>query len=244
MMYPHSVPNSSSHCKSKLSSTTEHTDSQDLALECPTTPLLLPVHKPFHVTPIKSSTQDKHEKALKRLTNMVQDLGQKLKKRDKQEQQLQEKAEKFNEVTLQLESAEERLVDAAAENLTLSRRIINMESAIDLESKGGPTTTSRNSVFDITSCVNSSEKRIDEAEFYQVKLERDSALVLASDMEMAVAESRSESDELRDQLVAITALLQQQKCGSSLVPVSESPLFVHLLQPVQGDVYACYIILL
>jgi hypothetical protein len=47
---------------------------------------------------------------------MVQALAQKLKKRDGQVQQLQEKADKLIEVTLQLESAEERLVDAAAKN--------------------------------------------------------------------------------------------------------------------------------
>jgi hypothetical protein len=157
------------------------------------------------------------------LTNMVQALAKKLKKRDMEEQQLQEKVDKFTEVTLQLESAEERLVDAAAENQTLSRRIKSLQSTIDLESVGG-TTTSRKDVVEISNCTHNSEQDIEEAEFHRVKLQRDSALLKASVMAMAVAESQSESDELRDQLATIEALLQQKKCGSSSVP--ESPVFV------------------
>jgi hypothetical protein len=101
-------------------------DSQDLVLECPSMPLPPPMAlspKPFHVTPRKSSKQGKHDKELKHLINMVQALAQKLKMREGQVQQLQEKANKLIEVTSQLESAEARLVDAAAENRILSRRV-------------------------------------------------------------------------------------------------------------------------
>ena len=98
-------------------------DSQELVLEFPTTPLPPPMSlspRPFYVTPRKSS---KHDKELKHLINMVQALAQKLKMREGQVHQLQEKADKLIEVTLQLESAEARLVDAAAENHILSRRV-------------------------------------------------------------------------------------------------------------------------
>jgi hypothetical protein len=102
-------------------------DSQDLVLECPTMPMppsmALPP-KPHQVTPRKSSKHGgKQDKELKHLINMVQALAQKLKMREGQVQQLQEKADKLIEVTLQLESAEARLVDAAAENHILSRRV-------------------------------------------------------------------------------------------------------------------------
>jgi hypothetical protein len=46
----------------------------------------------------------------------------------------------------------------------------------------------------------------------------------AGEMSMALAESRAESDELRDQMAAVSVLMQQQKLGSSLV--SESPVSV------------------
>jgi hypothetical protein len=149
------------------------------------------------------------------LTDMVQALAQKLKKRDIQEQQLNEKVDKVIEVTLQLESAEERLVDAAAENQALSQHIENLQSAIDLKSVRGPT---KKDVVEIPNRTHSSEHTIDEAEFHEVKLQRDSALLKASVMAIAVAESQSESDELRDQLASIIAMLEQQKSGSSSAP--------------------------
>jgi hypothetical protein len=171
------------------------------------------------------------------LTNMVQALAQKLKKRDIQEQELQEKVDKVIEVTLQLESAEERLVGAVAENQTLSRRIKNLESTIDLESVESPTTI-RKDVVEIPNCIHSSEQRIDEAEFHEVKLQRDSALLKASVTAIAVAESQSESDELRDQLAATIALLEQQKCvaapasfGSVASPLSLPRNFTNLWMP-------------
>jgi hypothetical protein len=231
----------SSHSKSRNMSSSSsrsksgHKDSQELALECPTTPSPPSSPKP-NQAPSKRKKQDRHEKERKLFKNTVQALSKKLKKRDRQEQQLQEEeADKFIELTLHLESAEDRLVEAAAENQTLSRRIENLQSTIDLEGVRG-STTSRKDVVEITKSTRSSEQRIDEAELHEVKLQRDSALLMASEMAMAVAECRTESDELRDQLAAITALLQHKKCGSSSVP--EAPVFVHLLRPAQGDVYA------
>jgi chromosome segregation ATPase len=209
---------SSSSSPSKLG----HKDSQDLTLECPTT---RPSTRPNQVAPSKSSKQqDKQDKERKLLTSMVQALSQKLKKLDTEEQALQEKVDKFIEVTLQLESAEDRLVDTVAENQALSRRVKSLQSTIDMESTGS-TATSRKAVVEITNCNHGSEQRIiNEAELITIRQQRDSALLKTSEMAMAVAESRSEADELRDQLATITTLLQQQKCVSSAVP--ESPVFV------------------
>jgi hypothetical protein len=198
----------SSYSPSKL----RHKDSTTPSPRPPPPPLS--TNKQYHVSPSKISKQ---EKELKLLTDMVQALAQKLKKRDMQEQQLNEKVDKVIEVTLQLESAEERLVDAVAENQTLSRRIENLQSAIDLKNVRGPT-TSKNDVVEIPNRTHSSEQTIDEAEFHEVKHQRDGALLKASVMAIAVAESQSESDELRDQLAAVIALLEQQKSGSSSVP--------------------------
>jgi DNA repair exonuclease SbcCD ATPase subunit len=222
------VPRSSSHSKYRNMSNSSsfsklgHKDSQDLTLECPTTP---PLPRPNQVTPSKSSKQqDKQDKERKLLTSMVQALSQKLKKLDEQEQALQEKVDKFIEVTLQLESAEERLVDTVAENQALSRRVKNLQSTIDMESVGSKATR-RKAAVEITNCNRDSEQRIiNEAELITVRQQRDSALLKTSEMAIAVAESRSEADQLRDQLATITTLLQQQKCVSSAVP--ESPVFV------------------
>jgi hypothetical protein len=173
---------------------------------------------------------------------MVNALALKLKKRDRQVEKLQESAEKFNDVTLQLENAEERLVDAAVENQSLSRRVKtcsdvtlqlenaqerlvdaavenqslsrrvkSLQSTINLQSVGD-TTSSRKVEVETIKSAPSSEKRIEDR---QVRLQRDSAMAKAGEMAMALAESRAESDDLRDQLAAITALLQQQKCGTA-----------------------------
>jgi hypothetical protein len=152
------------------------------------------------------------------LTNMVQALAQKLKRRDTQERQLKTKVAKVIEVTLQLESAEERLVDAAAENQTLSQRIENLQSAIDLKSVRSPT-TSKTDVVEIPNCTHNCEQKIDDADFREVKLQRDSALLKASVTAIALAESQSQSDELRDQLAALMALLEEPKSGSSSLPL-------------------------
>jgi hypothetical protein len=171
----------------------------------------LSTNTPCHVTSSKSSKQ---EKELLLLTNMVQALAQKLKRRDLQERQLKTKVAKVIEITLQLESAEERLVDAAAENQTLSQRIENLQSAIDLKTVRSPTTR-KTDVVEIVNCTHNCEQKIDEADVHEVKLQRDSALLKASVMAIAVAESQSETDELRDQLAAMIALLEEQRCGSS-----------------------------
>jgi hypothetical protein len=106
-----------------ISPSPSESDSQNLVLECANTPLPPPLSlspKPYHATSRKIG---KHDKELKHLINMVQALAQKLRMREGQVQELQKKADKLIEVTLQLESAEARLVDAAAENRILSRRV-------------------------------------------------------------------------------------------------------------------------
>jgi chromosome segregation ATPase len=158
----------------------------------------------------------KHETELKTLTTMVQALAQKLKKRDQQVRQLQEKADKLNEVALELESAEERLVDAAAENQTLSRRVRTMEGTMNSQD-----VAENDRLKNATKESTSTTRHIDKAEFKKVRNQRDSAMQKAGEMSVALAESRAESDELRDQMASITALLHNQNSDSSLM--LESP---------------------
>jgi uncharacterized coiled-coil DUF342 family protein len=179
---------------------------------CPSTPTASP-RKTYQMSPNKAG---KHETELKTLTTMVQALAQKLKKRDKQVRQLQEKADKLNEVALELESAEERLVDAAAENQTLSRRVRTMQGTL----------SSQDVKDNVAKESTPPTKHIDKAEFRQVRSQRDSAMQKAGEMSVALAESRAESDELRDQMASLSALLQQQTCGSS--PAPESPMLVRV----------------
>jgi uncharacterized coiled-coil protein SlyX len=185
--------------------------------ECPTTPKSTSPSETYQISPNRAS---KHDTELKTLTTMVQALAQKLKKRDRQVRQLQEKADRVNEVTLELESAEERLVDAAAENQTLSRRVRNLEGTMSSQE-----VKESDRLNDLAKEPTTPTKRTDNAEFRSVRLQRDSAMHKAGEMSVALAESRAESDELRDQMASITALLQQQNCGSSSVLEPESPVF-------------------
>jgi hypothetical protein len=57
---------------------------------------------------------------LKLVTNMVEALAQKLKKCDSKIQKLQDKADMFNEGSLKLESAKERMGGIEAKNQSLS----------------------------------------------------------------------------------------------------------------------------
>jgi hypothetical protein len=96
---------------------------------CPATPSS--PSKTFQMSPNKSPNKaSKHDKELKVLTDMVEDLTLKIKKRDKQVWQMQEKADKLNEVTLRLEITNKSIADAATENQTLSRRVLNLEANI------------------------------------------------------------------------------------------------------------------
>jgi septal ring factor EnvC (AmiA/AmiB activator) len=127
-----------------------------------------PPSKTYQTSPIESpNNASKDDKELRVLTNMVQALASKLKKRDREVQQLQEKADKFNEVTLELESAEERLVDTVAENQALSRRVKNLEATINLQDveEGDRWNT-------VAKAPIEPAKHIDEAAFRQLRLVR------------------------------------------------------------------------
>jgi predicted RNase H-like nuclease (RuvC/YqgF family) len=67
----------------------------------------------------------------------------------------------------------------------------------------------------------SNEKGIDEAEFRLLEIQRTIAVSTAEKKEAALAESRAESEKLRCQLVALTALLQHQNYDTFSIP--ESP---------------------
>jgi hypothetical protein len=266
---------------------------------CPATPTPTPSSpsKTYQTSPNKGSNKatSKHDMELKALTDLVENLSKKLKKRDKKMRQMQEKADKLNEVKVRLESTNKSIADAATEKQTLSRHLLNVEANIktqyveesdrskrideveihqvgqetttDLENQGG-TTTSRTAAHtqehihtlnqhakeleaasviqavtglqtgsttklfvseadsesqdaDSLSERMSTEKHIDEEDFRQLKIQCTFAVYKAQEKEVALAESRAESEELRCQLVALTALLQHQTCGSSSVP--ESP---------------------
>jgi hypothetical protein len=185
--------------------------------ECvsPTTPTA--PRKTYQMSPMKSPAKtprkdSRHDTELKILTSMVQDLAEKLKKRDRQVRQMQEKVDKLTEVTMELENAEERLVDAAAENQTLSRRVKNLQSTI-ISQDGNPAAKE----------PTIPTKRVDETELRFVRQQRDSAMDKAGEMSVALAESRAESDELRDAMVTITALLHEQNNVSSRSLIPESP---------------------
>jgi hypothetical protein len=178
--------------------------------ECPTTP-------PSDIIPSKTPKKPpKHDKEIKLLTNMVTALAQKLKKRDLQVEKLQKKADQFNEVSLKLESSEERMVDMAIENKSLSRRVRGLQSTIkmqDVEESNrwntqDKTESGKTTVNTTTTTTTTTE------ELRQVRLQRDSAMAKAGEMAMSLAESRSETDELRDQLAAVTEMLQIQKDGA------------------------------
>jgi uncharacterized coiled-coil protein SlyX len=128
---------------------------------------------------------------------------------------MKEKADQLSEVTLRLERTNKSIADAEAENQTLSRRVRNLEGTIN--SQEVEESDRWNNVAKEPTIPT---KRTDKAEFRQVRLQRDSAMHKAGEMSVALAESRAESDELRDQMASITALLQQQNCGSS--SISES----------------------
>jgi hypothetical protein len=166
---------------------------------------------------------------------MVQALAQKLKKRDKQVRQMQEKADMLNEVTFRLESTNKSIADVAAENQTLSRRVFNLEANIDSQDVKESDKFGAAAVVEITDCTHSSEKGVDEAEFRQLEIQRTFAVLKATEKEVALAESQAESEELRDQLLVFTSLLQHQNCGSSSVP--ESPRSSILASPVKSMKY-------
>jgi hypothetical protein len=346
---------------------------------CPATPPTLTSSRmTYQKSPNKSPNKDsKHEKELKVLTDMVEDLTQKIKTRDKKVWQMQVRADKLNEVTLRLEIVHKSIADAATENQTLSCRVLNLEAniktqyveeserwddvakepttdtniideiefhqvgqqtTIDLENQGEKTTAvrpvadtqehiqslnQRAKVLEAASVIHavtdtqehiqssnqrakvleaasviqavtglyskptkkvfvseaiqdvasssermsseklidaaevviedvacsdsgrvkklfvsealasltertSNEKLIDMEEFRQLEIQRSFAVLKAGEVSIALAESRAESDELRDQVASIKALLHNQNQNSDSPLVPESPVSLGL----------------
>jgi chromosome segregation ATPase len=170
--------------------------------------------------PKSPSKPSKSETEMKVLTSMVQALALKLKKRDREVQTLQEKADKFTEVSLQLEHAEDRLVNVSAENTSLSRRCRSLQTTLSMQDKAVDATV--NNRWDAKEEGPATVKTIaEEDELHQLRLERDTAMVQAGELSMALAESRAESDELGDQLAAVMELFKKQdtKFSPPLTPV-------------------------
>jgi hypothetical protein len=154
---------------------------------------------------------------------MVQALAAKLKKREKQVLKLQERSTKMDELALSLENAEERLVDAAAENQALNRKVRCLQSTINLQDVEENNRWNQREASKLESADTAASaaataantKRTTSEEFHQVVLARDMALLRAGEMAIDLAESRAETDELRDELEAITLVMQVQKSAST-----------------------------
>jgi hypothetical protein len=199
--------------------------------ECPTTPLSLPPTTVQQSPSKKASSKKekevtfstKNDKEVKVLTVMVQALAEKLKKREKQVLKLKERSNKLDEVSLLLERAEERIVDAAAENQALNRKVRCLQSTINLQDVEENTrwnqrddqakTTADTAAASAATAANT--KRTNTEEFHQIVLARDMALLRAGEMSIDLAESRAETDELRDELAAITNVLRAQKSAAA-----------------------------
>jgi hypothetical protein len=187
-------------------------------LSLPPTPVLQSPGKKSSSNNEKEAKANNHDKEIKVLTIMVQALADKLKKRDKQVLKLQARSNQLDELTLSLESAEERLVDAAAENQALNRKVRCLQSTITLQDveennrwnqREASKLESADTAASTTTAANT--KHTTTEEFNKVVLARDMALLRAGEMSIDLAESRAETDELRDQLEAITHVMQAQK---------------------------------
>lgn len=182
------------------SSAWHHSATRDDPKAMPKAPRRESGTKPKIETPRREGSKQQG-KDMKVLTEMVQSLAQKLKKRDKQMQELQEKADKYTEVLLQLDNAEERLVTAAGEKSSLRRQVRSMQSEAMQELAVGSDEDEKKTTLPPNS--------VDMDEFRKVRLQRDTAMIKAGELSMYLAESRAETDELRDSLTAVTELLQQ-----------------------------------
>ena len=192
------------------------------------TPTSSPIKKRHSITSGSSSSNNHHHshrssttekpasgKDVQVLTEMVQTLAQKLKKRDVQVQELSATSVKYAEVCLQLEHAEERLVTLSAEKSSLQRQVHSLQTqnqkqtfqdAVvgDTIKEGMSLTTSP-----ITTPVPPAT--VDMEEFRSIRSQRDTAMFKAGELSIALAESRAEQDELRDHLTAVTDSLSQQQ---------------------------------
>jgi uncharacterized coiled-coil protein SlyX len=138
------------------------------------------------------SSSSKHAKELKILTETIEALA------------------------LKLKSAEERLVEAVMDNKSMSICMKDLKSSLEVqeEEKANATIQPAAPPATIPTTPTSGKKVIDPEEFRKVRLERDSAMAKAGEMSVTLAECRADTDELRDQLAAVTKLLQQQNCNS------------------------------
>jgi DNA repair exonuclease SbcCD ATPase subunit len=148
-------------------------------------------------------TAAKFAREVKVLTETVQALANKLKRRDKEVQKLNEAAQRHAEVSQLLENTEERLLDAKMENQSMAVVVKDLKSSLEKQgmqdNEGTPSVSS-----------NSEKKMIDPEEHRKVRSERDSAMTKAGAMAMTLAECRAETDELKDQLAAVKEQLEQQ----------------------------------
>lgn len=171
-----------------------------IATESPTTSPMTPPKQ----YPLSAGSAAKFAREVKVLTETVQALANKLKRRDKEVQKLQETAQKYAEVSQKLESTEERLVEAKMENKSMSIVVQGLKSSLELQG------TQNNEEKSSVASANGEKKMVDPEEHRKVRSERDSAMTKAGAMAMTLAECRAETDDLKDQLAAVKEQLEQQ----------------------------------
>jgi hypothetical protein len=154
---------------------------------------------------MSSGTEAKFAREVKVLTETVQALANKLKRRDKEVQKLNAAATRHAEVSQLLENTEERLLDAKMENQSMAIVVKDLKSS--LEKQGAMQDNERTP--SVSSNSNSEKKMVDPEEHRKVRSERDSAMTKAGAMAMTLAECRAETDELKDQLAAVREQLEQ-----------------------------------
>jgi hypothetical protein len=158
---------------------------------------------------MSAGTAAKFAREVKVLTETVQALANKLKRRDKEVQKLQEAATRHAEVSQMLESTEERLLDATLENNTMA--IVVKDLKTTLERQDMQDSFEAKSTQSVSS--NSDKKMIDPEEHRKVRSERDSAMTKAGAMAVTLAECRADTDDLKDQLAAAKEQLEKANCG-------------------------------
>jgi hypothetical protein len=222
--------------RSSTSSTQNSTDSPPRGESSPTTSPGTP-KSPKSPRRVSAS---KLAREVKVLTETVQALAHKLKRRDKEVHKLQETANQHAEVSLKLENTEERLVEATMDNKSLAIVVQGLKKSLELKQgmEGGNAKK-----VTVPVPVSPTKKMIDPEEHRKVRMERNSAMTKAGEMAMTLAECRAETDDLRDQLAAVTELLAKQNtpAGSSppvtgsTPPVTESlGVSMRSLMPARG----------
>jgi DNA repair exonuclease SbcCD ATPase subunit len=122
----------------------------------------------FPAAPLDASSASKFAKEIKTLTETVQALAHKLKRRDREVRKLQDTAKNYAEVSLKLESTEERLVEATMDNKSMEKVVQGLKSSI-----GELTEDAKNnpSLSGVTETKKPEKKMIEVEEHKKVRMQ-------------------------------------------------------------------------